>query len=255
MRLETSEKNLSPGFAMQSGYDTKRAPRHVAVIMDGNGRWADRRGLPRTAGHRAGARAVRRTLEAAPRLGVETLTLYAFSSDNWQRPVEEVDNLMRLFEDYLRREVNRCLRNGVRLTVIGRRDRLSVSLVELIERAERSTRSASRLAVRLAVDYSARHAIVTAARRFGDRGAAAEFGEELLRGIHSQGDVGAVDLLVRTGGERRLSDFLLWECAYAELFFTDRLWPDFSAEDLEGAVADYRGRDRRFGRVAAGHSG
>ncbi len=255
MRLETTEKILNSDFAMQSSLGRQSAPRHVAVIMDGNGRWAERRGQPRTVGHRAGARAVRRTLEAAPRLGIETLTLYAFSSDNWRRPVDEVDNLMRLFEEYLRREVGRCLRNGVRLTVIGRRDRLSASLIDLIERAERSTRGGSRLAVRLAVDYSARHAIVTAARRFGDRGAAAEFGEELLRGIHSKGDVGAVDLLVRTGGERRLSDFLLWECAYAELFFTDRLWPDFSAEDLEGAVADYRGRDRRFGRVAAGRSG
>ena len=224
-------------------------PRHVAVIMDGNGRWATRRGLPRTAGHRAGARAVRRTLEAAPAMGIAALTLYAFSSDNWRRPAVEVAGLMRLLAQYLRSELAECVRNGVRLSVIGRRDRLPDSLVRLIEDAERRTRRGGRLTVRLAVDYSARQAIVTAARRLDKRGGAVEFRDELLRGIHSVGDVPAVDLLLRTGGERRLSDFLLWESAYAELFFTDCLWPDFGEVELQQAVVEFMGRERRFGRV------
>ncbi len=249
MRLETTEKNFTESFALQSSLGNQKPPRHVAIIMDGNGRWATRRGLPRTVGHRVGARSVRRTLEAAPGLGIEVLTLYAFSSDNWSRPAPEVNALMVLFEEYLHKELERCVENGVRLTVIGRRDRLPDSLVRLITRAEEATRRCTRLAVRLAVDYSARQSIVTAARRFADGGGTEEFGEELLRGIHSQSDVGAVDLLVRTGGERRLSDFLLWESAYAELCFTDRLWPDFAGTDLESAVAEFRRRERRFGRV------
>ena len=246
------EKNLSRYFAMQSTSPGVSGPRHVAIIMDGNGRWAARRGLPRTAGHRAGARAVRRTLEAAPGLGIATLTLYAFSSDNWQRPAPEVSGLMRLFEHYLQSELAECVRSGVRLSVIGRRHRLPRSLVRLIENAERRTRRCSRLMVRIAVDYSARRAIVDAARRLGEDDGAVEFSDELLRGIHSDGSAGEVDLLLRTGGERRLSDFLLWESAYAELFFTDCLWPDFSAAELEHAVVEFQGRERRFGRVPPG---
>lgn len=203
---------------------------HVAIIMDGNGRWATARALPRTAGHRAGAEAVRRVIETAPRLDVRTLTLFAFSSDNWKRPTREVATLMRLFHRYLAAEAAALQENGVRLSVIGRRDRLTATLVRQIEAAERLTARGRRLHLRLAVDYSAREAI---ARSSGDPSV---LGPD-------------VDLLIRTGGERRLSDFLLWECAYAELHFTDKRWPDFDATDLESALADFHGRQRRFGAL------
>jgi undecaprenyl diphosphate synthase len=198
--------------------------------MDGNGRWATSRGLPRTAGHRAGADAVRRVVETAPRLGVGTLTLFAFSSDNWKRPTREVATLMRLFHRYLASEAAALEENGVRLSVIGRRDRLAAPLLRQIMAAERLTANGRRLHLRLAVDYSAREAIT--------------------RSAHDPGWLGPdVDLLIRTGGERRLSDFLLWECAYAELHFTDKRWPDFDAADLERALLDFHGRERRFGAL------
>ncbi len=200
--------------------------------MDGNGRWATARGLPRTAGHRAGADAVRRVVESAPSLGVETLTLFAFSSDNWKRPTREVTTLMRLFHRYLASEAAALQDNGVRLSVIGRRDRLAPSLVRQIVAAERLTADGRRLHLRLAVDYSARDAIKRSVRE------ASSLGPD-------------VDLLIRTGGERRLSDFLLWECAYAELHFIDKRWPDFDATDLEQALADFHGRQRRFGALPA----
>ena len=206
---------------------------HVAVIMDGNGRWATRRALPRAAGHRAGARVVRDIVEAAPSLGVTILTLYAMSSDNFGRPAGEVAALMRLFAEYLARETGRLVEKGVRLEVIGRRDRLPPRLVAAIARAEQRTAAGTALHLRLAIDYSARAEI----RRAAERGPAA---------LDEWPDV---DLLVRSGGERRLSDFLLWECAYAELWFADRLWPDFTRADLEEAIVDFRQRDRRFGRV------
>ena len=198
--------------------------------MDGNGRWATARGLPRTAGHRAGADAVRRVVETAPRLGVRTLTLFAFSSDNWKRPTREVATLMRLFHRYLAAEAAALKENGVRLSVIGRRDRLAEPLVRQISAAERLTATEHRLHLRLAVDYSAREAIRRSTR------------DPSLLGPD-------VDLLIRTGGERRLSDFLLWECAYAELHFTDKRWPDFDVTDLECALADFHGRQRRFGAL------
>jgi undecaprenyl diphosphate synthase len=209
---------------------------HVAIIMDGNGRWATARGLPRTAGHRAGADAVRRVVEASPRLGVRTLTLFAFSSDNWKRPPREVSALMRLFHRYLAAEAAALEENGVRFSVIGRRDRLAPRLVEQIEAAESLTAHGRRLHLRLAVDYSARDMIERAAKTGGD----------MVRALSPD-----VDLLIRTGGERRLSDFLLWECAYAELHFTDRRWPDFAAADLERALADFQTRERRFGALSA----
>src|SRR6058998_1830685 len=204
---------------------------HVAIVMDGNGRWATRRGLPRTAGHRAGAEAVRRVVEAAPPLGIGALTLFAFSADNWRRPPGEVAALLRLFARYLRSETPRLVENGVRLEVVGRRDRLPLPLVAAIAAAEDATAGGTRLHLRLAVDYSARWAIRTC-RLLPD-----------------------VDLLIRSGGERRLSDFLLWECAYAELFFTDMMWPDFAATDLATAVADFHGRERRFGAVPEAAAG
>jgi undecaprenyl diphosphate synthase len=226
-------------------------PFHIAIIMDGNGRWANARGLPRIAGHRAGAQAVRRAVETAGSLGVTTLTLYAFSADNWLRPPSEVRALMGLLRDFLRRETRRCVDNGVRLTVIGRRDRLAPEVLRAIEWAEHSTASVSKLHLRLAIDYSAREAITRAACSAGGRQLdQAEFTALLNRTIHSDPPAPDVDLLVRTSGEKRLSDFLLWECAYAELVFIERLWPDFAAEDLRAAVEEFRRRDRRFGRVS-----
>ena len=204
---------------------------HVAIIMDGNGRWAARRGLPRVAGHRAGAAAVRRVVETAPDQGITALTLYAFSADNWKRPPGEVAALMRLFARHLRTETPRLVENGVRLEVVGRRDRLPAPLVAAIAAAERATAPGGRLVLRLAVDYSARWAIAA--------------------GVI----VPDVDLLIRTGGEQRLSDFLLWEAAYAELYFTDTMWPDFGPADLARAIAGFRTRQRRFGGLPEAAAG
>ncbi|HET7226611.1 MAG TPA: polyprenyl diphosphate synthase [Candidatus Eisenbacteria bacterium] len=231
---------------------------HVAIIMDGNGRWAERRGWPRNAGHVAGAEAVRRTVTAARKRGIAVLTLYAFSSDNWQRPRAEVSALMRLFKDALAREVETCLANGIRLTVIGRRDRLAVSLVQAIERAEAATARNTAMHLRLAVDYSARDALVAAAaapnagEAAGDpsgEGARMAFERRMAEWLHDPLGCPGVDLLIRTGGERRLSDFLLWECAYAELVFMERMWPDFGDAELEQALTEFAQRERRFGRV------
>lgn len=216
---------------------------HTAIIMDGNGRWALRRGLPRIAGHRAGAEALRRTVEAAVKHGIGTLTVYAFSSDNWNRPKEEVGTLMKLFLAWLRSEVRRCIDNGVRVTVIGRRDRLPRLMLPAIEECESRTAHGTRLHLRLAVDYSARDQLLAAARCPG-----ATANRAALNCALGSPDV---DLLIRTGGEQRLSDFLLWECAYAELYFTPRLWPDFGPEDLSQALAEFHTRDRRFGGLPA----
>ena len=217
---------------------------HVAIIMDGNGRWAHARGLPRIAGHRSGADAVRRTVETAPSLGISVLTLYAFSADNWRRPAREVSALMKLLGRYLVQEGDRCIANGVRLEAIGRRDRLPAALVSLLEETERKTAGGRRLHLRLAIDYSSRQALVDAARALKrDRTVSEESFSQLLGPD--------VDLLIRTSGEQRLSDFLLWECAYAEMVFTRRMWPEFSAEDLSAAVEEFRGRERRFGAVTA----
>lgn len=225
---------------------------HVAIIMDGNGRWAAARGRPRSAGHRAGARAARRIVEAAPGLGVRHLTLYAFSSDNWRRPAPEVAGLMRLFGAYLRAETRTCVERGVRLTVLGRRDRLPLALLRAIREAEEATSCGGVLDLRLAVDYSARDAIALTAARGGvttaDRRA---FARALAARLHAREPVPDVDLLIRSGGERRLSDFLLWECAYAELVFTDRLWPDFEPADLAAALAEFGRRERRFGGLTS----
>ena len=201
---------------------------HTAIIMDGNGRWARARGLPRTAGHRAGATAVRRVIEAAPSFGIDALTLYAVSADNWQRPRGEVQSLMRLLRVYLRDETARCIEQGVRLEVIGRRDRLSPALRAAIADAEHATSGGRTLDLRLAIDYSARDSI-------------------------SRGDAALpdVDLLIRTGGEQRLSDFLLRECAYAELYFTSCMWPDFDEAALSAAIAEFGRRQRRFGKITA----
>jgi undecaprenyl diphosphate synthase len=213
--------------------------------MDGNGRWAARRGLPRTEGHRRGAAAVRRTIEAAPGLGIKNLTLYAFSSDNWQRPADEVGALMHLLGVYLRKELRRCIENGVRIEVIGRRDRLGADLRREIDRAEAATGACSRLHVRLAIDYSARDAILGAARFCSAWG---DFSRECFEAALS---TPPVDLLIRTGGEQRLSDFLVWECAYAELVFTPCLWPDFGAPEFAECLRAFETRERRYGAIPA----
>src|SRR3954466_141511 len=228
-----------------------RSAMHVAIIMDGNGRWAERRGLPRSAGHRAGARAVRRIVEAAARTSLNVLTLYAFSADNWARPAQEVASLMRLLKRYLVSETARCLENGVRLSVIGRRDRLSDDLVRTIENTERLTSRGHGLQLRLPVDYSARESITRAAALVrGLQCSQHEFERCLADAVNS--DVHEpVDLLIRTGGERRLSDFLLWECAYAELVFVDEYWPDFDEASFAAALREFSRRDRRFGGLSA----
>jgi undecaprenyl diphosphate synthase len=222
---------------------------HVAIIMDGNGRWATRRALPRSAGHRSGVEAVRRIAEAAPDLGVTTLTLFAFSSDNWRRPPKEVASLMDLMRGYLRFEVARLIEAGARVSVIGRRDRLTSRLRQEIARMERATAGGERLHLRLAIDYSGREAILQAAARW----TGADTADSLARLICQSPDepVPDVDLLIRTSGEQRLSDFLLWECAYAELWFTQTLWPDFSNEHLSEAIAAFQRRDRRFGGLGS----
>jgi undecaprenyl diphosphate synthase len=229
---------------------------HVAIIMDGNGRWAMARGLSRSAGHVAGARNVRQIVESAPGSGIRVLTLYAFSADNWNRPKREVAMLMRLFRRYLHSEVPRCVANGVRLTVIGRRDRLPSEVRTAIDSAEHATRSGRTLDLRVALDYSARDMIVRAARRVHSEHLSRDAFARVLGEVeHSREPVRDVDLLVRTGGEQRLSDFLLWECAYAELYFSKRLWPDFAPRDLDEAVAEFHARERRFGAVPAAAAG
>jgi undecaprenyl diphosphate synthase len=225
--------------------------------MDGNGRWANARGRPRTAGHIAGARVVRKIVEAAPDCGIGMLTLYAFSADNWARPSREVALLMRLFRRYLVAETDRCVTNDVRMRIIGRRDRIPSELLRAIRTAEQETRHGKKLDLRIAVDYSSRDALVRAAARLrGDETITRDaLYREMCNVDHWDGDCRDVDLLIRTGGEQRLSDFLLWECAYAELYFTDRRWPDFTAADLQAAVNEFHSRERRFGTVPEAAAG
>ena len=221
---------------------------HLAIIMDGNGRWATAHGLSRPAGHEAGLRTARDIVEAAVRERVGTLTLYAFSSDNWKRPSPEVTALMRLFRRALIGEAKRCLENGVRLTILGRRDRLPSSLRHTVEQVESLTSTGTRMHLRVAVDYSARDAVLRAAAAIRGDGVSREaFGELLARVDHDAMPAREVDLVIRTGGEQRLSDFLLWECAYAELLFEKKMWPEFDADDLAEAMTDFRSRSRRFG--------
>jgi undecaprenyl diphosphate synthase len=227
--------------------------------MDGNGRWAQRRGEARSRGHQAGATAVRRTIEAAPDLGIRTLTMFAFAAANWQRPLEEVDALMQLLHEYLLKETSNCLNRGVRLSLVGRRDRLPSVLRKIAEEAERATREGQTLHLRLAIDYSSRESILAAARRLslaeastaGDELTAEQFARLLSCDPLSDEPAPDVDLVIRTGGEQRLSDFLLWESAQAELYFTNRMWPEFDASDLATAVAAFNQRERRFGKVSA----
>ncbi len=221
--------------------------------MDGNGRWATARGWPRVAGHKVGGETVQRIIQAAPDFSIGTLTLYAFSSDNWTRPRREVAALMELLAEYLRREIPRCLEEGVRLHFIGRRDRLPDNLVRAMRSAESATAPGRVLDLRLAIDYSARDTIVRAARRLRpDQEPTREAFTRLLAESESADGAPApeVDLLIRTGGEQRLSDFLLWECAYAELYFTPTMWPDFGPAELEQAIHEFHARQRRFGGLS-----
>jgi undecaprenyl diphosphate synthase len=231
---------------MQSRLPSKLATKlHVGIIMDGNGRWATRRGMSRLRGHEAGVEAIRRIVEAAPEQAIGTLTLYAFSSDNWRRPKAEVAGLMALLRLYLASEIESLVKNGVRLTVIGRRDRLPDGIAGAIARAEAATVAGQVLHLRIAVDYSSRDAILNAAVNLNRAGEPTrETFSELVTGEAGLRDV---DLIIRTSGEKRLSDFLLWEGAYAEFYFTDRMWPEFGADDLAVALASFHRRDRRFG--------
>jgi undecaprenyl diphosphate synthase len=231
-------------------------PLHVAIIMDGNGRWAEARGLPRSAGHRRGAEAVRRALEAATEVGVSCLTLFGFSSENWSRPPDEVSDLMGLLRFYLRSEIGSLNRNGVRLRVIGDRDRFSPDIVSLIEMAERRTAGNTRLTLVMALNYGGRQEITLAARRLAE---AVEAGVLRAENVdetalaHRLFTVGIPDpdLLIRTSGEKRISNFLLWQLAYTEFVFIDKLWPDFSKEDFTEAIQEFQARDRRYGAAGS----
>lgn len=246
--------NMSSPIVMQqlpAGRPQLAQPRslHVAIISDGNGRWATSRGLPRSAGHRAGAQTARRIIEAAPRLDIHTLTLFAFSSANWKRPATEVSAILRLLHEYLLTETSHCIEEGVQLSIIGRRDRLPATLRQAIADSEGATANGARLHLRLAVDYSAREAIYHAACRFYK---VTHLSPESFSGVLAEvlrGGSTEVDLLIRTGGEQRLSDFLLWECAFAEFVFLPKRWPDFTAADLEAAVQEFGRRERTRGAL------
>ncbi len=234
-----------------------RPPAHVAIIMDGNGRWARARGLPRTVGHHRGVEAVRRTVEAAAELGIGYLTLFGFSTENWGRPEEEVSELMGLLRKYLRSEVAELHRNGVRLQVIGDRSRLQPDIVDLIDNAEQVTRDNTTLQLTVALSYGARQEITAAARRLakavrdGDLDLDRLDETALAERLFTDG-MPDPDLVIRTSGEKRISNFLLWQAAYAELVFIDTLWPDFTRAHLEMAIGEYRRRERRYGGVSVG---
>jgi undecaprenyl diphosphate synthase len=225
------------------------APLHVAIICDGNGRWATSRGFPRSAGHRAGAEAARSVIRGAPHLGIHTLTLFTLSSANWQRPEGEVEAILDLLRRYLQEETTHCMDEGVRLSIIGRRDRLSAELQRAIAEAEALTMKGERLHLRLAVDYSSRHSLFQAASKFYK---VTELSTDSFSDVLSQVQRGGstdVDLLIRTGGEQRLSDFLLWECAFAEFVFLEKRWPDFTPADLRDAILEFQTRERTRGSL------
>jgi undecaprenyl diphosphate synthase len=226
-------------------------PRHLAIIMDGNGRWARQRLLPRIAGHRRGVDAVRAAVENCAERGVEFLTLFAFSSENWRRPAEEVALLMQLFQAALSSEVERLHRNGIRLKVVGDIRRFDAKIRALIEQGERLTAQNGRLTLTIAANYGGRWDILQAMNRFlADHPVARAVDEASLAPYLAMSYAPEPDLFVRTGGEQRISNFLLWQLAYSELYFTDTLWPDFGSEALERAIASYRARERRFGRTS-----
>ena len=228
---------------------------HVAIIMDGNGRWARQRGLPRTLGHRAGVAALRRTVEGAVELGIQRLTVFGFSTENWRRPPREVSELMGLLKAYFQSDINRLEREGVNVRIVGRREGLEPDILQIVERAEARTARNDGFFLQVAFNYGGRADIVDAARKFAaavKAGAArpADLDEAGFESLLSTAGASAPDLIVRTSGEQRISNFLLWECAYAELIFQDVYWPDYGPEHLKAAIEDYRSRERRYGRVA-----
>ena len=233
----------------------QEGPRHIAIIMDGNGRWAKARGMPRTLGHRAGVNALKRTVEAAPKLGVECLTVFGFSTENWRRPVAEVSELMGLVKLYVQTDLDRLAREGVRVRILGRREGLPPDICDIVERAECDTAHNNRFLLQVAFNYGARADLVDAARKFAREVAAGADPESLDEGrfasLLATADGPPVDLVVRTSGERRISNFLLWEAAYAELVFQNVLWPDYGPEALTEAIEEYRRRERRFGGLGA----
>ena len=227
-------------------------PRHVAIIMDGNGRWAKARGLPRAAGHRQGAEAARKVLRAAGEAGVECLTLYAFSSENWRRPQDEINDLMGLLRFYITRELDALHREGIRLKILGDHNAFQADVAKLVDQAVERTAGNSRMTLAIALNYGARGELVQAARKLAERVEAgeiraADIDEARLEDSLDTAELPPLDLLIRTSGEKRLSNFLLWQAAYAELLFVDTLWPDFDGESLRSALADYSARERRFG--------
>ena len=237
---------------MNAAASSPALPRHVAIIMDGNGRWAKARGLPRIAGHRSGAEAARRTVAAAAELGIPYLTLFGFSSENWKRPSSEIYDLMALLRHYLRGEIAELHRNGVRLKVIGQTARFAPDIVSMLEHAEAATRENPRITLTIALSYGGRAEIVAAVRTIAEQVACGRLAPEAVDedciGQHLfTADIPDPDLLIRTSGEQRISNFLLWQCAYSELVFTKTLWPDFSKRDLEQAIDDFCGRERRYG--------
>jgi undecaprenyl diphosphate synthase len=245
--MQTSPIVLQPATLLPEV--APKRPLHVAIISDGNGRWATARGLPRSAGHRAGAQTARRIISAAPGLGIQTLTLFALSSANWKRPLAEVNAILRLLHEYVLTETSNCIAEGVRLSIIGRRDRMPATLRDAIADAEAVTAKGTHLHLRLAVDYSAREAIFHAACKFYkvtklSPDSFSDVLSEVLRGGSTD-----VDLLIRTGGEQRLSDFLLWECAFAEFVFTAKRWPEFTVDDLRGALREFENRERTRGAL------
>ncbi len=258
--LATSDRAVStasrPNPARTGGAESG-GPRHVAIVMDGNGRWAKTRGMPRALGHRAGVNALKRTVEAAPKLGIEWLTVFGFSTENWRRPASEISELMSLLKSYVASDLDRLCREGVRVHVIGRREDLSADILEVIERAEARTQHNQRFHLQVAFNYGGRADIAQAALRFAQAAvAAAAEGRELPSGpaveeaferFLSTSKAPPTDLIVRTSGERRLSNFLLWEAAYAELVFQNVLWPDYGLEALGAAVDEFRTRERRYG--------
>ncbi len=238
--------------AVQLHSDLPPPPVHIAIIMDGNGRWAKFRGLPRVAGHKQGAEAVKRAIRCAGEMGVSYLTMYGFSSENWKRPKDEVNDLMGLLRFYLDSEIGFLNENGVRFRIIGERDRLDPGIVKLIDKAEKLTNGNDRLTLTVALSYGGRTEIVRAARHLAGEVAAGslspeEINETAFKGHLFTADIPDPDLLIRTSGEKRISNFLLWQLAYTELVFVDTLWPDFSKEDLASAVREYHRRERRYG--------
>lgn len=251
---------MTQGTPQETEENGKRVPRHIAVIMDGNGRWAQRRGLPRYAGHPVGVEAVRRIVEACVERGIAMLTLFAFSSENWQRPQKEVSLIMNLFIRSLRKEARRLHRNGVKLRVIGNRAAFSAKLQQRIAEVESLTGDNTGLVLQVAANYGGRWDIAQAARQLAEKVQSGELtpdqvDESALAGALTSAELPEPDLFIRTGGEKRLSNFLIWQCAYTELYFTDILWPDFDRTALDLALQDYAKRQRRFGRTGEQVSG